>query len=332
MDRCFRHPWTWLSFLLLASFSAQAQLADGIAALVNDRVITFSQIRREIASTEARLRQLYSGADLEKRLDAARHMALDALIERELIIQEFNRAGYQFPDDAIENRLQRVIAETYDGDRSALIRTLAANGTTLSQFREELRNNMVVQGMRAQAVRGPVVVSPFAIEQYYQENVAEFFRPEQMKLRVIYMRRGTRMETRIDESGREVLVDPQKLIMQEILHKVETGSDFAALAEAYSEGTHRDRGGDMGWVSARDLRPELSEVAFRMHQGQVSELIETSDGYYLLFAEAKRNASVIPLAKVRDQIEATLIQAERQRLQKAWVDSLRAKSFVKTFF
>jgi len=88
----------------------------------------------------------------------------------------------------------------------------------------------------------------------------------------------------------------------------------------------------MGWVSESTLRPELAVVAFRLQPGQNSSIVTTSDGYYLLLAEDVRRSTVLALSDVRDSIESTLLQQERERLQQEWLDSLRAKAFIKMFF
>ncbi len=79
------------------------------------------------------------------------------------------------------------------------------------------------------------------------------------------------------------------------------------------------------------LRPEVRDDAFKLKPGQNSRILMTDDGYYILRVEDVRHSSVQPMADVRAQIEKTLIQEERQRLQQEWIDSLRSKAFIKMF-
>jgi parvulin-like peptidyl-prolyl isomerase len=258
--------------------------------------------------------------------------ALKALVERELIISDFESKKFILPETAIEERVRKVVDENYEGDRQALVRTLQANGITFATFKENKRREIIVQAMRARYVSSAVVVSPYQIEQYYQENIREFVRPDEAKVRMIYMKRGLFKEKRTSPDGKEMEVDPQSQIMNDLLQKVETGSDFANLARSYSEGPQRLNGGDLGWVSEKTLRKELSKDVFGMRPGQNSKVIETDDGYYLLLVEDMRKSNVIPLAEVRDRIESTLLQRERERLQQEWLDSLRSRAFIKMFF
>ncbi|MEM6822569.1 MAG: peptidylprolyl isomerase [Verrucomicrobiota bacterium] len=321
-----------VGLLLTMTHGLMAQVIDGVAAVVNDKVITFSEVRKQVDPIEKQYREILSGMELVEKVKEARLNALKSLVERELIIQEFNEKGFFIPENVIDERIRVIVKDQYEGDRAALIRTLQANGISVSQFKDQIRDQIVVQAMRSRNVSSAVIVSPFQIEQYYQDNVLQFVQPDQIKLRMIYLRKGLFTEKRKLPSGEEKEVDPQELIMDEILRKVETGSDFASLARGYSESPQRANGGDMGWVSESTLRKELADIAFALHPGQNSEIITTDDGYYVLLVEDVRRSTVLALGDVRDSIENTLLQQERERLQQEWLDSLRAKAFIKMFF
>ncbi len=312
--------------------SSRAQVVDGVAAVVNNKVITFSQVRKEVDATEAQYRELFAGVELIEKIREARLAALRALIERELIIQEFDEKGYFIPENVIEERIRGIVRDSYDNDRAALIRTLQANGMSVSGFKEQIRSQIVVQAMRGRNVASSVIVSPYQIEQYYQNNIRQFVQPDQVKLRMIYLRRGVFTEQRAAQDGAMREVDPQRLIMEEILAKVQTGSDFASLARGYSESPQRAAGGDMGWVTDATLRAELAREAFQLLPGQNSGIIETDDGYHILLVEEIRKATVVALSDVRERIENTLLQQERERLQQEWLDGLRSRAFIKMFF
>lgn len=321
-----------LCFASVSTLFAQgSQNIDGVAAIVNDRVITFSEVKRQVEPIEKQIREFTTGLEQMEKIKEARLTTLKSLIERELIIQDFDKAGFFFPDNLIEERLNEVIKDEYGGDRNALIRTLHANGTSLTSFKDRLREQMIVAAMRARNVRQAVIVSPFKIEQYYQENIRQFTQPKQVKLRILFLRNSLFKEKRVNERGEVEQIDPQLNIVRELHHKLETGSDFPNLARNYSEGAQRNRGGDWGWVTESTLRPELAKVAFSLRPGEFSEIISTEDGYYILMVEDVKRPSVLPLADVREQIETTLMQEERARLQQEWLDRLRSRAFIKMF-
>lgn len=322
---------TLLVLLVLIGNESFAQQADGIAAIVDGQVITFSQVRRQVDSTEKLLRETYTGQELVDKVKEARLSGLRALIERQLIIQDFKKQGFFIPDNIIEDRLKETIQNAFENDRTAFIRTLQAQGMTLEGYKKDLKDNLVVSAMRQKNVSSAVIVSPFKIEQYYQDNIRQFLQEEQVQVSNIYMRKSLFKEKRPNAKGQVEEYDPSYAVMQEILSKLETGSKFSDLARSYSEGTNRDQGGDMGWVTEKTLRAELAKVAFKLKPGQTSSIITTDDGYYILRVEDRKRSKVTPLSEVRDEIEKTLLQEERQRLQQTWLDGLKTRYFIKMF-
>ena len=115
---------TTLSLLLtrLPAVAQQAEVLDGVAAIVNKDVITISQVRELIGSRERSLREVYSGSDLANKVKEMRLAALKDLVDRQLIIQEFKKMqekGANIPDYVIDDRIQTIIREEFGGDRSA---------------------------------------------------------------------------------------------------------------------------------------------------------------------------------------------------------------------
>lgn len=322
--------------LLLIAMSFPCRLfgqagVDGVAAIVNDKVITFSEVKKQVEPNEAVLRETYQGPELVDRIKEARLNALRALIERELIIQDFKKKGYQIPDTFIEGRVRDMIRSQFDGDRIAFIRTLQANGMTEERYKQNLLDQIIVQAMRMKNVSDSIVISPYQVEQYYHDHLALFVEPPSVKLRLIFLQKSVLKERRVGPDGKEEEYDQPLETAKELETKLRFGANFGDLARAYSEGPRKQEGGDLGWVTRDTLRPEIADAAFGMFPGQTSDVIATPDGYYLLHLEDKRRERVKPISSVRNQIESALLQEKRQRRQQEWLDSLRVKSFIKMF-
>ena len=125
--------------------SARAQLlADGIAAVVNDKVITYVQINQQVAETEKLLRQNLQGEELFERVKEAKLNVLKALIDRELIIQDFKEQGGFIPDTYTNERINDIIRDEYGGDRVAFVKTLYERGVTMQKYKDEIKDNAIV--------------------------------------------------------------------------------------------------------------------------------------------------------------------------------------------
>jgi parvulin-like peptidyl-prolyl isomerase len=164
-----------------------------------------------------------------------------------------------------------------------------------------------------------LIISPNKIEAYYQTNLARFKVDEQVKLRMIVLSKTSDSTATVTNLAHEILL------------KLEGGTPFAEMASVYSDGSQRAQGGDWGWADRSMLRTNLAEIAFSLQPGQRSGVIQTPEACFIMLVEDRRPAHTKPLAEVREEIERNLIAQENERLQKKWIDRLKAKSFVRYF-
>ncbi len=310
---------TAIAFAVSFAGAVKAQnVLDGIAAVVNNDVVTFSQVRELVGAKERSAAETYRGEELVQKVKEIRLAAINDLVDRQVILSEFKSKGFQIPDYFIEERVTTLVREEFGGDRSAFIRTLAAQGFTLEKFRQLEKDKIIVSEMRRQAIKGNVTVSDAQIAEYYRTHQDDFGTPEQLKLRTITVRRSAENNSR-------------RKMIEEIREKIVGGAEFGDLARMYSEDDKQETYGDWGWIDKKTLNESLSKSAFALKPGEVSKVIELGGSYYLLYAEAKKPATVKPLKDLRDEIEKTLIQVERQKLQADWIAKLRKKAYIKMY-
>jgi peptidyl-prolyl cis-trans isomerase SurA len=298
-----------------------AESVNGIAAVVNDKVITYSEVRDVCEPRERLLRSQYSGDELVKKITDLRKAALQDLIDRQLIIQAFEKEKFAIPSHFVDERVDAVIKENFGGDRNAFIKTMEAQKYTMSKFRDLERNKIIVQAMRSKNVKSNLLVPPAKIDEYYRQHRDQFSSKAQVKLRMIMI------PGHLDSGGGAA----QKSMAEEIRDKLITGADFDKMAQMYSEDSTRDLGGDWGWIDDKTLSAPLSEVAFSLKPGEISKVVDIGGNHYILKVEARQGGEAKPLKDVRADIEAKLRQDQAQQLQEHWLASLRAKAYIKTF-
>lgn len=305
--------------LLLPGLAGSVETVNGIRAIVADAVITHHEVESFAAQPLEQLRRQYRDKPEEffaRRGETLRN-ALDQLVQRQLILADFKTAGYNLPESLIQDEIERVIRERFQ-TRSALVKTLQAEGTTLEEYRRQVREQFIIRALSHKYVASELIISPYKIETYYQNHRDRFKVDEQVKLRMIVLDQTTAASA-----------EGRRRLAQDLLAQIRQGADFADLARTYSAGSQRREGGLWGWVERSVLNPTLAEVAFALSPGQVSEVIETPDACFLMLVEDKRPAQYKALSDVRDEIERTLLLEEQARLRKQWMDRLRAKTFVK---
>ena len=173
---------------------------------------------------------------------------LEQLLQRQLVLRDFAQTGHDLPESLVDEIVQDEIRRRFGGDRVKLAKTLQSEGLTLEKFRQRVRDQFVVEALRAQHVTRNVIISPHKIERYYQDNRDKFHVKDRVKLRMIVLTKA---------AG-----DPERTrrLMEEIVAKVKEGATFAEMASVYSQGSQRSQGGDWGWIERSTLRLSLIHI------------------------------------------------------------------------
>jgi len=299
-----------------------ARFENGIVAIVENRIITVGDIRREI---EPILPTIASDARTPEEFRRALEQAEDAVIQRlvddYLIVKDFySDEKRRLPSSVVDNEYQERLMTMFDGDRSKLLAFLKAIGKTRLEWRNMLTEEIIVSYMKSEKQRERSMVSPVKIENYYMQNRDKFFQGDSMHLRMILLKKVTDENSSVLEQTAET-----------IMRRLREGADFAALAKEFSQHSSRERGGDMDWLARNDLREELAGVAFSLDKGAYSEPIRLDDQIFILKLEDKRLAGIQPLSAVREQIEGLLANQATSATHERWLERLRRNAYVRYF-
>lgn len=296
---------------------------NGIAVKVNDTVITFREIDDQIDEDSRRLLQVRYGRQteqLQRQLEQLKNDTVEALVERQLILDEFKNAGYKLTESYIDEEIKRRIRNQF-GDRVRMIKSLEHEGMTEATFRQHLREDFIVNAMEVKNVGWEkIIVSPHKIEAYYAQNQDKFKVEDEIKMRMIFL------QVKPDRDA-----EATRKFAEDLLARVKGGASFAELASAHSDGSQRAEGGLWASVDRKTLREDLGKVAFSLKAGETSDVLVRDDGCYLIHVEEVRPAHVKPLTEVRAEIEKTLEAEDRRRLRKDWIERLKNKSFISYF-
>ncbi len=325
-----KHFWLFVVAIVLASCSLtwayEPSLVDGVSVVVNSDVITYGEITEAMERNLDVVARMYAN-DPERLRDEARRVRLqqiEVLVERKLILHEFTVNGYitNVLEAAIDDQVKKNIQRIYNGDRAVLIKTLQAEGISYDTYRNQVRENFIVDWMAYHNVDEPrkILISPLKIEEYYKGHKDKFEVPDQVKLRMIV----------IDQPP-DAPAGQARDTAKEVLLKINSGVPFADMARERSSGAQRAEGGDYGWVDRSFFKPELAKVAFSLKPGEHSGVIELPEACYIIAVDDARASQVKPLSDVRNEIEVTLKSEEKTRLRAQWIERLKRKSFVQYY-
>jgi len=301
--------------------TAQTGVVDGVAAYVNEEIITVGEVLQALEVVAGPYRQQYTGPTLQQKLQDAYEEILQSLIDRRLVVQAFERdpkVDHQRMERLVEMRVQELIRERFDGDRQRLLEALAKQHQSLEDVRRMQREQLIVQFMTSREVESRVLISPEEVRRAYAAAPEKYGVPERVRLRGIVIGGGADAEQQ----------QARRRLAEDVHRQLLGGADFAELARKFSDDPRARTGGDWGWVEPRDLQPVLAQALNNLAPGGLTGVIAVRDDFYILKVEEREAARTRPFDEVRGEIEAALRRQESQRIYDGWIDRLRRKAYI----
>lgn len=261
-----------LGLTVLPAFAAE--VLDRILVAVNEGVILQSELDRalEDARRQIKERGIAPPAD-----DALRNQVMERLILTRIQTQRAQQAGIRI-DDRELNEVLSGIAQKNGLSLSEFATALRKDGLDFLSVREQVRDEVLIQRLRAREVESRVNVTDQDVDLYLQQQGANDSREYRLSNILIATPEGASAEVRAAARAKA----------EDLLKRIKAGEDFSQLAIAHSDGQQALQGGDLDWRRAADLPGVFASTAARLAPGQVSELIETGSGFHLLKLTATR--------------------------------------------
>lgn len=315
------------SSLFLTTGLAIAQTySNGVAALVQGKPITRSEVRDTVKAQEQILMAMYGGTDpdrMQREIAETRANALDALIDRELILIEFAKIGGVIKPQYVDDQINNIVREAFKGDRDALVTELAKAGMSIKKFRDMQEKNIIASVMRAKKTGEMPPATPKEVEEYYSKNVDKWRVGDQVKISTISIPKFTGEPGATPES--------QKKLAQEIRSKLLKGGDFATLARSYSQDSRAEFGGAWEWMPRTELDPMIANTAMSLKTGGVSEILDKETSYIIVACDAKKLGDAPGIEKVRGDIQKMIQQEKSKKAIDEWMAELRKKAVIRKF-
>tara|TARA_Y100000994_G_scaffold249102_1_gene259066 strand:- start:520 stop:1437 length:918 start_codon:yes stop_codon:yes gene_type:complete len=290
---------------------------NGIAAIVNNKVITAESVLRELPMEVSRV---YSSLPISER-EKYKQLALKGLIRKELMLSDYREKGYNLPDSIFEQRIKETI-QREGHTRSSLIKNLRSQGQTFDEYAKDYREQMIHSIMRSEFISTKgIVISPRKIEEYYIANKNQYRQDREIKLRMIVL-----------ENSKHGGAASTRSLADEIHAKLADAESFTQMAQIHSDQNNATGGLRTQWdKKGGSLHPSLEKAAFALGQGQVSSVVEISNGCFIMRCEEIRQTKLKSLSEVRDEIEDNLIEQARKERADKWFKKLEAKAYIQIF-
>ena len=294
---------------VLAAGSGRAEVVNRIIATVDGDPITVHEV------------EMYRAGSGSNELTAPQ--ALEALITDKLLEKEVVERKIEVKSEDIDHYVDQVKARNRIDDYR-FEAALSAQGMTLQRYRDRIKAELQKSQLVNKEIRGRVSVPPEEVDHYYELHREDFKTGERVTVRDIFFR--------VEPTDNDEEVARIRGKAAEVRQLAVGGRGFEELAKQFSEGPGADKGGLLGTFARGELEGEMEPVAFSLSPGQLSEVVRTDKGFYILRVDKIEPPGYRSLDEARDQIRETLYQkAVEQRFQDWLSKDLRERHSVEVF-
>lgn len=307
-----------LALLLLSLLgSASAALVDRVAAVVNDEVITLSQVY-DLGGDFIEQRSEQSGGDPYARREAELEV-LDSIILRRLVAQEMARLSLEMTEEEVDARLDDW-ARQNGLTREQLREEVERQGLVWVDYRSEFKETLRQQRFNAEVIYPRIKVDEDELKDAYRRMVSSADLPQVLDLGAIFLA----WPEGGDEAARQAVRDRAL----QVAARVRGGEDFATVAATEDQGPYGAHGGRMGTFQPGELVPALEDPTKGLPVGGLSEPVEMPQGIFLLYVFDRRTADAKPFEEVRDQVFGQVYETRVQDETYQWYQQQRRKAAI----
>lgn len=253
-----------------------------------------------------------------KSTEGRKRDVLEQLIIRKLLTQRADEMGIDALDSQVEQRIRQTEIQ-YKGGKF-LDDYLRVRGMTREDYVADVRETIKVENLLNQEVYDEIIVEPDEVKDYYDAHPDEFLVPEQIRGRHILIKVAPEAT---EDQRKEALA-----AIQSAAKRIRKGEPFEEVARAVSQEPAAVRGGDMGYFSRHQMKPEFAKVAFSLDVGEVSEVFETEFGYHLIKVEDRLPPTPLSFEAVKPKVEEYVRKKKQQEAAAEYIEQLRDKAVI----
>ena len=296
------------------------KVVEEIIARVNNEIITKSEYDKSLAQIEEETRQDCQGKctpdQLAAELEGRKKTTLRDLIDQSLLAQRGKDLGISVETEVVK-QLDQIRIQNKLASMDELEKAVSSQGLNWEDFKNSIRNRMLTQRVVSQEVGSHINIGEADSQKYYDEHKSEFVRPEQVALSEIIINTEGKKDSELPDLKKKA---------ETALKRVKDGEDFGEIAKRLSDGTTKDQGGYIGTFKRGELAKQLEDVVFKMKRRELTEVIETKQGYLIFQALEHYDEGQQAFDKVKDEIKEHLYNQKLEPAVREYLKTLREQS------
>jgi peptidyl-prolyl cis-trans isomerase SurA len=302
--------------------ATEGKVIEEIVARVNNEVITRSELEHSKVTAEedakADCQNRCTPEQLKQLTDDRQKNALRDLIDQSLLVQRAKDMSISVEPDVIK-QLDQIRIENKLESLEALEKAVESQGLNWEDFKNNIRNGLLTKKVIGSEVGSHINVPKEEIQKYYDEHKAEFVRPEQVALRSIEINTAGKDATETAELKKKA---------DTALKRIQDGEDFGEIAKRYSDGATAKQGGYLGQYKRGELSKGLEDTVFKMKRNDLTEVMETKQGFLIMQILEHYDEGEQSLAKVENEINEKLYSQRMEPALREYLKTLREQSYV----
>jgi peptidyl-prolyl cis-trans isomerase SurA len=306
----------------VSASSSEGKVIEEIVARVNNEVITRSELEHSRAGAEddakAECQNRCTPEQLKAIVEDTQKNALRNLIDQSLLVQRGKDMSINVEPEVIK-QLDQIRIENKLDSMESLEKAVESQGLNWEDFKNNIRNGILTKKVINNEVGSHISIGKDEIKKYYEEHKKDYIRPEQVVLRSI----------EVNTAGKDAADAAElKKKADTALKRVKDGEDFGEIAKRYSDGATAKQGGYLGQYKRGELSPQLEDAVFKLKKNDLTDVMETKQGFLIIQVLEHYDEGQQPLEKVENEIMDKLYGERMEPALREYLKTLREESYV----
>lgn len=317
-----------LLFFLMVSHSYGEHLIDRVVAVVNDDVITLSELNKTGKEFFARVKEKAPETEMDKAMAKAREDVLSSMIDKTIVKQQAEKLSITVAEEEVDAAIDQILARN-NATIEDFRRELATMNLQEQEYRDNIRDQILQSKLINYEVRSRIVVIEDEIKEYYQQEYTQ--EKGESGYHILQIGFTWRNSVSLEKAGFDTKEEAREKA-EEVRTRILDGESFKGLAQSSSNLPSAADGGDIGIFKKDELADYMKDVILAMKPGDISPIVETGNTFQFFKLLSVREGDIVvkaPYESVREEIRDILYRAKMEDQYKKWVKSLRDEAYVK---
>jgi len=311
-------------FVFLVCLPANgADYVDRVVAVVNDDVITLSEVERVGRNFFARIRAQASADEQEAALEKGRKDVLNSLIDKMIVQQKAVELSITVDEAEIDSSIEQILARN-NVTLQDFRKELATMNISEQDYRNDLRDQILQSKLIGFQVRSRIVILEDDMKKYYENEYTQGTGENGYNI----LQMGFSWNNEKQDSGTK---EEARKTAEEIRARVLAGESFYELAKSYSSLPSAADGGSIGYLKKDEMAGYMRETVLAMNPGEISPIVDTGNAFQFFKLISMREGDKVikaPYESVKGEIRDMLYRQEMEEQYAEWVKSLREQAYI----